>query len=71
MRALEPTVTREALPPVVEEGSPRGTAGRDVIRRIAVTAFAIAAMAGLALMLMDTAIDKLSRLSFLQLSGLF
>jgi len=71
MQALEPTITREALPPLTAEGSPYGAAGRDVIRRIAVTAFVIAAMTGVGLMLMDLAIDKLSSLSFLRLSGLF
>jgi hypothetical protein len=70
MRALEPTATTEALPPVAE-GNPHGAVGRDVIRRIAVTTFAIAAMTGVALMLIDLAIDRLSSLSFLRLSGLF
>jgi len=71
MRALEPTITREALPPVAAEGSPRGAEGLDVVRRIAVTALVIAAMTGVGLMLMDLAIDKLSSLSFLRQSGLF
>ena len=74
MRTLEPTVIRKALPPIAPEppgDGPRGEASRDVIRRIAVTGFAIAAMTGIGLMLMDLAIDKLSSLSFLRLSGLF
>ena len=73
MLTLEPTMTRNALPPIAPQPGhgPRGSASRDVIRRIAVTAFAIAAMAGLGLMLMNLAIDKLSSLSFLRLSGLF
>jgi hypothetical protein len=73
MRTLEPTMIRKALPPSAPEpdDGPRGTAGRDVIRRIVVTAFAIAAMAGAGLMLIDLAIDRLSSLSFLRLSGLF
>ena len=75
MRTLEPTVTRNALPPIVPEpqpdDGPRGAASRAVIRRIVVTAFAITAMTGLGLMLIDLAIDKLSSLSFLRLSGLF
>ncbi|MGO1078000.1 hypothetical protein [Inquilinus sp. CA228] len=68
-------MTLKALPPIAPEPQPgggrRGAASRDVIRRIAVTAFAIAAMAGIGLTLMDLAIDKLSSLSFLRLSGLF
>ena len=75
MRMLEPTITREVLPPIAPEPQsgtgPWGTASRDVIRRIAVTAVAIAAMTGLGLMLIDLAIDRLSSLSFLRLSGLF
>lgn len=73
MPTLEPTMIRKALPPIVPEpgNGPRGAASRDVIRRIAVTAFAIAVMAGVGLTLMDLAIDKLSSLSFLRLSGLF
>ena len=73
MPTLEPTMIRKALPPIAPEpgNGTCGAASRDMIRRIAVTAFAIAAMAGVGLMLMDLAIDKLSSLSFLRLSGLF
>ena len=73
MPPLEPTMLRNVLPPIAPEpgNGRRGLASRDVIRRIAVTAFVIAAMAGLGLMLIDLAIDKLSSLSFLRLSGLF
>ncbi|MFE0756859.1 hypothetical protein ACFW16_23050 [Inquilinus sp. NPDC058860] len=46
-------------------------AGRGVIRRIMVASMAIAVMTGFGLMLMELAIDKLSSLSFLRLSGLF
>jgi hypothetical protein len=70
MPTLEPTMTRSTLPPIAPEPQP-GDIGRDVIRRIAVTVLAIAAMAGAGLMLMDLAIDRLSSLSFLRLSGLF
>lgn len=66
MRTLETTMTRKQ-----PDDDPRGMAGRGVIRRIAVATFAIAAMAGLGLMLMNLAIDKLSSLSVLRLSGLF
>ncbi|MGL4966961.1 MAG: hypothetical protein ACRC67_37420 [Inquilinus sp.] len=63
------------MPPIAPEPQPgdfpHGAASRDVIRRIVVTAFAIAAMAGAGLMLIDLAIDRLSSLSFLRLSGLF
>jgi hypothetical protein len=72
MPTLEPTMIRSTLPPIATEPQPGDVpGGRDVIRRIAVTILAIAAMAGAGLMLMDLAIDKLSSLSFLRLSGLF
>lgn len=76
MRTLEPTVTREALPPpITQKPQPgddtQGAAGRGVIRRIVVASMAIAVMTGFGLMLMQLAIDKLSNLSFLRLSGLF
>jgi hypothetical protein len=72
MPTLEPTMTRSTLPPIAPEPQPGDIPdGRDVIRRIAVTVLAIAAMAGAGLMLMDLAIDRLSSLSFLRLSGLF
>lgn len=72
MPTLEPTMTRSTLPPIAPEPQPGNIPdGRDVIRRIAVTVVTIAAMAGAGLMLMDLAIDKLSSLSFLRLSGLF
>lgn len=76
MRTLEPTLTREALPPPIAQepqlgDSAEGAAVRGVIRRIVVASVAIAAMTGFGLMLMQLAIDKLSSLSFLRLSGLF
>lgn len=71
MRILEPTMTRkDPTEPQAGDDVP-GSASRRAIRQIAVTAFAIALMTGLGLMLMDVAIDKLSSLSFLRLSGLF
>lgn len=75
MRTLEPTVTREALPPILPEPQsrrdPRDIAGRRVIRHIVVTAFAVALMTGAVLLLIDIAIDRLASLSLLRLSGLF
>lgn len=75
MRTLESAVTRKSLQPVIPEpqpgDGPGDAVGRGAIRRIVVTAFAIALMTGLGLMLMDLAIDKLSSRSFLRLSGLF
>ncbi|KGM32098.1 hypothetical protein [Inquilinus limosus] len=73
MRTLESTATREALPPIVPDPGcgPRDIASRRVIRHIVVTAFAIALMAGAGLLLIDIAIDRLTSLSLLRLSGLF
>jgi hypothetical protein len=65
-------LTRTALPPIAPEPQPGDIpGGRDVIRRIIVTVLAVGAMAGAGLMLMDLAIDRLSSLSVLRLSGLF
>lgn len=72
MPTLEPIMTRQALPPIAPEPQPGDVpGGRGAIRRIVVTVLAIAAMAGAGLMLMDLAIDRLSSLSLLRLSGLF
>ncbi|MGO4126726.1 hypothetical protein AB4Z01_20150 [Inquilinus sp. YAF38] len=72
MPTLEPTMTRNAPLPIAPEPQPGEIpGGRDVIRQIVVTVLAVGAMAGAGLMLMDLAIDRLSSLSVLRLSGLF